>query len=338
MTKKKKTTAKKSIDMIAIGESLRDVFYTIHQASVNCSIDKARCLLCLEYAEKIPIESVVKVPAAGNSANAAVGASRLGLQTALVTWVGADTAGDAIRQALKEDRVDNRYVLIDKTTPTSEATILSYEGERTQLVYFQPRKYVLPKLVATKCIYYSAMGEKHRECDKAILKELARQKNAFFAFQPGTTHIKHGLTPTFKALLKRADLFILNKDESHQLLGNGERTIMNLLEAFHKYGSKTVVITDGKQGAFGYDGERYLQIPIFDGEPKERTGAGDSFATGVTVALLKKQKLEDALRWGTANGWSVVQFIGPQAGLLTTAGMKRTLKRYSKIKAKEIKI
>ncbi len=326
------------MDLIAIGESLRDVFYEIDQATVNCSIDKERCLFCLEYAEKIPVKRVTKVPAAGNSSNAAVGASRLGLKSALVTWVGKDPAGDAIRTALTKDGVDSRYVKVDPKTPTSEATILNFEGERTQLLYFEPRSYTIPKLVRTRSMYYSAMGTKHTSADRAVLKELERQPKTFFTFQPGTTHIASGLTASIKKLIARSDLFILNQDESHQLLGDGKKTVVYLLESFRKMGAKRVVITDGKNGADGFDGESFFHMPIFDGEPKERTGAGDSFAIGVTSALLKGKTFETALRWGTANSWSVVQEVGPQAGLLTTGGMTRVLKKFSKTKPKKLRV
>lgn len=333
-----KKSSPKKIDLIAIGESLRDVFYMIDRASVNCTIDKARCLLCLEYAEKIPVKHVVKTPAAGNAANAAVGASRLGLTSAVVTWVGEDNAGDDIRGALDEDGVDCRYVTVDKKVPTSEATILNFQGERTQLVYFQPRAYAIPKLVNTRCIYYTAVGKKHEACDRAVLAELKRHPDTFFTFQPGTTHIDSGLTPAMKRLITRADLFILNLDEAHHLLRDGARTVANLLAGFHAIGAERIVITDGKNGAFAHDGRDFLKIAIFDGEPVERTGAGDAFAIGVTVAILNEKSLQDALRWGTGNGWSVVREIGPQAGLLTAAGMNRVLKKFAHIRAKTLHI
>lgn len=324
-----------ALDVITIGESLRDVFYLLHEASVSCSIHKERCLLCLEYAEKIPVQDIVKVRAAGNSANAAVGCARLGLKSAFVSWVGADSAGQEIRSALKAEGVDERFIVTDKKHGTSEATILNFQGERTQLVHFEPRSYVLPKLPKTRAIYYSAMGSKHAAFDRMLLNTLKKAPETKFIFQPGTTHVRAGL-PAIKKLIQRSWLFILNKDEAHLLLPDGERTIHNLCENFYHLGASMVVITDGANGAYAYDGRQHLVMPIFPGEATERTGAGDSFATAVTCALLQGQTLAEALRWGAANSWSVVQFIGPQKGLLTRAKMKSTLKKYSRIIPKEV--
>jgi len=323
-------------DIIAIGESLRDVFYVIDEASLSCSINKERCLLCLEYADKIPVLSVVKTPAAGNAANAAVGSARLGLKSALVTWVGKDKAGRDIHEAVDLERVDTRFLTFDPKHPTSEATILNYQGERTQLVFFQPRTYRLPKLSSSRCIYYTAMGEKHAIFDRMLAKELARRPDTFFVFQPGTTHV-HGGLDVIKPLIKRSDLFILNDHEARHLIPDGERTIHNLLEAFHHLGAKRVIITLGENGAESFDGTDHYHMPVFAGKPVERTGAGDSFATGVTVALLNGKPLHEALRWGTANSRSVINEIGPQKGLLTSAGMRTMLKRYAHVEPRKIK-
>ena len=320
-----------SLDLLAIGESLRDVFYLLHEATVSCSLHKDQCLLCLEYAEKIPVEQVTKVQAAGNAANAAVGAARLGLRSGLVSWVGTDNAGVDIQATLKQEGVHVGCVMSDKTRPTSEATILMFQGERTQLVYFQPRTYALPRLPKAKAIYYTAMGKPSTKFDAALLKELQANPQTLFTFQPGTTHVRLGLAP-LKKLIARSDLFILNKDEAHVILGDGERTMCNLLSAFHHLGAKHVVITDGKNGADASDGSTHWHMPIFPGEAKERTGAGDSFATALTVAMVQGKDLPEALRMGTANSWSVVREIGPQAGLLTTAKMKAVLQKFKTIK------
>ncbi|MBI4139264.1 carbohydrate kinase family protein [Candidatus Uhrbacteria bacterium] len=319
-------------DIISIGESLRDVFYQLDEANGSSHLDTERNLLCFEYAEKIPVKHVVKVPAAGNASNAAVGASRLGLKSALVSWVGDDHAGRHSREALQKDRVDCRYLLTDKLHPTSEATILNYKTERTQFVYFQPRSYNLPRLATARCIYYTAMGNHHATFDRAVLKHLTAHPKTFFVFQPGTTHVLGGLKH-IRGLIMRSDLFILNKDEAHHLLPDGDRTTLAMMERFLSIGAKTVVVTDGANGAECYNGTSHCRIPVFPAQPVEKTGAGDSFAIGMTAAILLGKNVHEALRWGTANGWSVIQRIGPQKGLLTVNEMRKVLKKFSRIKA-----
>lgn len=320
--------------MLCIGESLRDIFYMIDEASVSCSIEKERCLLCLEYAEKIPVRDVVKTPAAGNAANASVCAARLGLKSGLVSWVGQDFAGDQLKDALKKEKVDISLMCKCEKQQTSEATLISYQGERTQLLFFKPKNYKLPKLPKTKWIYYSAMGNKYEKFDLQLAKYLKTNSYINFSFQPGTTHIRGGLKKC-KPLIKISDILILNKEESKFLLNGKDRPIKNLLEDFHKLGAKYIVITDGKNGSYAFDGKNFWFMPIFKGEAKERTGAGDAFAAAFTAAIIKGKDITEALRWGTANSWSVIKYIGPQQGLLTNDGLKNALRRY-KNKAKVI--
>ncbi len=211
-------------DIVCIGESLRDIFYIINEATVSCSLNKDHCQLCLEYAEKIPVREVIKVPAAGNSANAAVSAARLGFKSALISWVGDDPEGQDIRKALKADGVNTKLLCSCGGQETSEATLLSFQGERTQLLYFKKRKYTLHDFPDATCYYYSAMGHGHEKFDLELIKKLKAKSNLFFVFQPGTTHIRSGLKKnisfdcpklTFYFEQRRSPYFIGQQRKNH---------------------------------------------------------------------------------------------------------------------------
>lgn len=324
-------SSKDMLDVITIGDSLLDVFLGIEEATVTCQLNKEACLLCLEYAEKIPLTSVVKVPGAGNSSNAAVGATFLGLSSAIVSVLGKDDVGGEILLHWNKLGVDTRFVQLDKTHDTNYATILNFKGERTQLIYFHPRNYRLPKLVSTRWMYYSAIGSKHEMLEKQMLAFLNKQPETKLVFNPGTTHLRRGL----KALLPviaASEVFCVNKQEAERLLEDGERPVHNLLMKMHKLGPEIVVITDGPKGSYATDGRSIWHMPIFPGPVVERTGAGDSYTTAFMCALHHGKGIADAMRWGTANSWSVVQFVGPQAGLLSKTKIASTLKKFASFK------
>ncbi len=323
----------KQFDIICIGESLRDIFYIIDEATVSCSLKKDKCLLCLDYAEKIPVRNVIKIPAAGNSANVAVSASRLGFKSALVSWVGKNFVGEQLKETLRREKVDVSLMCKCANEHTSEATLLSYKGERTQLLFFKPRKYKFPKLQKTKWIYYSAMGNNFLAFNKHLVKYLQQNLNIHLAFQPGTTHIRAGLNQ-LKTLIKLSDIFILNKEEAQVLLNDKIHLIKNLLGDLYKLGAKITVITDNKNGAYAYDGNTFWHMPIFKGEAIESTGAGDAFASAFTCAISLNKPITEALRWGTANAWSVIREIGPQKGLPTKKELRIILKKFSTQPAK----
>ena len=81
------------IDFLAIGDTVIDAFIKLtdaDRADVRGESGHENYKICLPFADKIPYEEVYVLNAVGNSANAAVSASRLGLKTALVTNLGGD--------------------------------------------------------------------------------------------------------------------------------------------------------------------------------------------------------------------------------------------------------
>ena len=74
---------KNNFDFVAIGDTTIDAFIRIKEASVNCDINKENCQLCLDFANKVPYESVTIVPAVGNSANAAVACLKTGVEVGI---------------------------------------------------------------------------------------------------------------------------------------------------------------------------------------------------------------------------------------------------------------
>jgi sugar/nucleoside kinase (ribokinase family) len=99
------------------------------------------------------------------------------------------------------------------------------------------------------------------------------------------------------------------------------------LKALHELGPKTVIITDDIRGAYAFNGGAMLHVPMYPDQkaPFERTGAGDAFASSVTVALILGKPLEEALLWGPVNSMSVVQDIGAQKGLLSRESLEKFL-------------
>ncbi|MBT5874462.1 MAG: sugar kinase, partial [Candidatus Latescibacteria bacterium] len=66
-------------------------------------------------------------------------------------------------------------------------------------------------------------------------------------------------------------------------------------------------------GAALYDAinKKWYQAPVREKVPiRDRTGGGDSFASGVLAALMKGHDLETAVNWGAAHGMLVQETPG----------------------------
>ena len=131
----------------------------------------------------------------------------------------------------------------------------------------------------------------------------------------------------------------MNLEEAKKFLGykdDEKIEIKKLLKKLADLGPKNVVITDGKNGSFCFDGENYYKLDVFPAELVQKTGAGDAFATATLAGLFYGNPLSEAIRWGTSNSASVISAMGPQEGLLTLNKLKESLNKNPKIVAKKI--
>ena len=124
----------KQYDIVAIGDIVTDAFIRLKDASTHCKLDQTACELCVRFGDKVPFESATIIRAVGNSANAAVSASRLGLSSALMSVVGHDEEGEKCLETLKENNVGTTYMETDPKLPTNYHYVLWYDVERTILV------------------------------------------------------------------------------------------------------------------------------------------------------------------------------------------------------------
>lgn len=322
-------------DFLAIGDTVTDAFIRIKDASVHCNIDHEKCEICLRFADKVPYESVTIVPAVGNSANAAVSASRLGLKSAIVSNIGDDYFGKECLDALKAEKISTDYIISHKNSKTNYHYVLWYEDERTILIKHEEYNYKLSDINNPSWIYFSSMGENSLEFHRELEKYLNDHQEIKLAFQPGTYQMKFG-KDALAGIYKRSNVFICNKEESQRILETEESDIRNLLKMISELGPKIVVITDGPKGAYSYDsstslttgGSEVLFMPPYPDPkpPLERTGAGDAFSSTFIVALAIGKSVREALMWAPINPMSVVQQIGARAGLLTRPELEELLK------------
>ena len=315
-------------DFVAIGDMVTDAFIRISQASVNCDVNRIDCKLCITFGDKVPYDDVFVLPAVGNSANAAVAATRLGLKSALVANVGADQEGEVCLKTLEGNGVDSSFVQKHDGMITNYHYVLWYEDERTILVKHQAYNYTLPDIGNPKWLYLSSLAQNSLEYHNEIADYLDSHPDIKLAFQPGTFQMKLGVDK-LQRLYARSEIFFCNVEEAKRILGITENIeITDLLKKVSELGPKIVVITDGPRGAYAFDGvEAWFMPPYPDPKPPlERTGAGDACASTFTAALALGKTIPEALMWGPINSMSVVQYVGAQEGLLTREKLEEYIK------------
>jgi len=209
-------------------------------------------------------------------------------------------------------------MVIHKGMKTNYHYVLWFDDDRTILVKHETYPYGLPDFDDPRWVYLSSMGENSLPFHKEIEGYLSKKPDVRLAFQPGTFQMKFG-TDALQGIYKRTDVFFCNKEEAQRILKIEESDIKKLLSSIRGLGPKIVVITDGPEGAYTFDGREALFLRAYP-DPKppfERTGAGDAFSSTFTVALALGKDVREALMWGPINSMSVVQQVGARAGLLT---------------------
>ena len=174
----------------------------------------------------------------------------------------------------------------------------------------------------------SSLGEHSLDFHNILEGYLKSHPAVKLAFQPGTFQMKLGWEK-LKYFYERSDIFFCNIQEAQRILGTTDEDIKKLLHFVNRIGPKTVVITDGPQGAYAlHEGISWSMAIYPDPKPPfERTGAGDAFSSTFAVALALGLSIEDALKWAPINAMAVVQKIGAREGLLTRRELEEFLKK-----------
>lgn len=318
-----------NLDLLSVGDANLDVFITPSESESLCDINTKECLIAFSYADKIPVKNL-EFSVGGNTANNSVGAKRLGINVASVLTLGDDSTGIQIIERLKQEGIDLTYVVQQPSTLSNFNVVVTYTGERSIFVYHAPRSYEYPvQLPKVPWMYLTSMGESYRPFYTHITEWLVKNPETKLAFNPGTWQLRGGIKEIGN-VMKLAHLIFVNKQEAEKLTGHEakEEVTKELLMALSGLGPKVSVITDGGNGAYVFDGHKFLHCGIMPMDAYERTGAGDAFGSGFLSAVIKGKTVAEALVWGTVNSASVIGYVGAQKGLLKEEDMEIWVERF----------
>lgn len=306
--------------ILAIGDIFTDAFIKLGDETAKIfKDDDGSEWLAVPYGRKPPYERVDIVKSVGPSPNAAVSFSKFGLDSSLMAWVGDDETGEEAIEYLGSVNVGTSDMVVEQNNKTSYWYVLSYKADRTMLIKSEKYKYEFTAPQETPdWIYLSYTGEDSWPLHVQLMGYLEKHPDIKLAFQPGTYHFNWG-AEKLADIYRRSYIAIMNREEAMDITGEGYDDLHKLADGLHALGPEIVVITDGPNGSYAsYDG-RLMTIPNYpdSGDPLDRTGAGDAFASTIVSALALGETMETALLWAPINSMNVVMDMGAQAGLQT---------------------
>jgi len=311
-------------DIVTIGDASEDIFVRPKNLKV---VNDPKYLsgkgASFELGEKILLEQV-EYEIGGSACNTSVAFTRQGYLSAPIVAIGNDTPGQKIVERLDIENVDQELLIKKDNFQTNFSVIFNIEDERTIFVYHGLDEYscLKPnKSLKTKWIYLAPIGEG----DEVVIDrvaELVAENNIKVAWNPGGVQINKK-AQHYRNILRCATILFVNREEGIRFANFPIKPQpKEIMKALHSYGPEIIVLTDGKKGAYAYDGEKYYHIDALSQNRVDATGAGDSFGAGFTGRMigennrLSESAIISALKWGAVNSTSVVSYIGAQKGLL----------------------
>jgi 5-dehydro-2-deoxygluconokinase len=294
----------------------------------------------------------------GSPTNTAVAAARLGLNTGLLTRVGADHMGRFIREQLVREGVDVRGVLADSQRLTALVVLGIRDRETFPLIFYRENcadmalceqdldgtwlKSARAVLIngthlSTPGVFAASVGAARHvkaaggrvvfDIDyRPVLWGLAPKDLGENRFVANDT-----VTLRLQTVLPLCDL-IVGTEEEIRILGGASDTVA-ALKNIRVLTPATLVCKRGAQGCVVFpdsvpdDIEAGIVAPGFPVEVYNVLGAGDAFMGGYLRGWLRDQPIEECCRLGNACGAIVVSRHGcapamptwPELGLFFAA-------------------
>lgn len=331
--------------VLCFGSSCKDIFFPTGEGKIMETPNDitSQRKIFFELGSKYAIEERFE-SLGGCAANVAVGLSRLGVGTGVVSTVGDDQVGSWIKEELEKDHVECdaltsqpgektglSAIIVDKTS--ADRVIFHNKNSNSDIVV-DPEK--------AKDFEWFFLGDIHgkwKDQMEAIV-EAARVGTKRIAFNPREAHIQEDPAEIIEAI-GLCDLVFVNKDEAIGLVSKMRQDVsLNminneklLLEKLMSLEPKNVIITDGKRGAWAANREKMIYVKGLVVPAVDSTGAGDAFLSGYLAAYIKEKPFNECLQWGIASSASVVEHYGAIEGLLTE---EKILERMKNIKVESL--
>ena len=247
----------------------------------------------------------------GPTATALVTASRLGLGAAFIGKIGDDDFGRRMIAELGEEGVDVSRVVVER-------------GGRSQFAFI-----MVDGSTAARTILWTrgSLGPFTADDVDCALVERARAL-LIDSLEPGAalaaarTAVEAGIPVVIDAgtlregvreLLPLCDYIVASELFAEQISDGGDH--IAALERMMEYHPEAAVVTLGERGCVALTGEGLLELPGFDVEAVDTTGAGDVFHGAFVFGVLEGWDIERICVFSNAVAALKCRRLGGRAGI-----------------------
>lgn len=275
--------------------------------------------------------SFVKAPG-GAPANVAVAVQKLGLSAGFVGKVGDDPFGDYLRQSLDETGVDTRYLLVDRIARTTAVFVAVWDDGRKDLCFYRnPGADMLlteddittHMFEGGRCFHFGSITFIDEPSAAAQHKALriARERKMMITYDPNYRPTLWPNVQIARSVIQSSFQYchLAKISEEEWEVATGHPELDAGIEWVLSQGVELVVVSRGERGALVTNGEYRIDLPAYEVEVVETTGAGDGFMAAMIVRLLSEREKHGSLaRIDEATMRAAIDFANAVGALVCT--------------------
>ena len=316
------TTSERTYDLICLGRLAVDLYAQQPGARLEDATSFAKYL-------------------GGSSANAAFGAARLGLRTAMLSRVGDDHMGRFLLETLAREGCDVGHVGIDRERLTALVLLGIKDRDTFPLIFYRENcadmavdeadideAFIASSRALAITGTHFSTPRVHAASSKALAfaKKHGVRTVLDIDYRPvlwgltgrgdGETRFiaNDGVTAHLQAMLPQFDLIVGTEEEFH--IAGGSSDLLAALRAVRAITKAMLVVKRGAQGCNVIDGAvpaSMDDVPMYRGarvDVLNVLGAGDAFMAGFLYGWLRDQGIERSCAYANACGAIVVSRHG----------------------------
>lgn len=273
--------------------------------------------------EPMRIDEIRALPG-GCAQNTAIGLTRLGVKTGVVSNLTDDLYGGFLQGSLQELGIDASHAKRVKGRQTSKTLVIPVVGEDRRYMHqdgvddeFSGRD-LDPEYVSQARVLHIASFLHLRELTAESLipvLEQARGRGCRVCLDVIICDRGAQRLEECKQILPHVDYFFPNDDEGRVLTGLADP--LEQAMALREWGAGTVVLTLGGRGLIAVSGDERLRMSAYTVPVVDPSGAGDAFAAGFITGLAKGWALEQCLKFASAVAGFCVSASGCTDGIVS---------------------
>jgi fructokinase len=262
----------------------------------------------------------------GAPANVAYHADRLGHRGVVVSRVGADPDGEALREHLRRHGLGDEHVQIDPGHPTGTVRVDDSDPSDPRYTIHADVAWDHLELDAglerlaggVAAVCFGTLAQRSEPTREALHRFLDRARGALRVYDVNLRQ-RFWDRELVARSLDAADVVKLNQDEVATLAreldaGPGEpRAFAEAVRARHSV--ELVCVTRGADGCLLLDGDQEVDLPGRPVEVADSVGAGDAFTAGLISGRLRGWSLERCARLANELGALVASREGAMPDL-----------------------